>query len=397
MFPKPRPTGSLSLATILGAAALATTGATLFPNAAQAQHNALQNASNTAAKMSAGTGRASGSNASSPNAATRPIEKTNAAAKQVVQTVPRPRHVFAPTSFWYQPLPQTTPLHANSANFVAEFLRQKQAYYGTVSINTRAYACPVYVVGPEVTPVAVTEWDCQNKGSKDPLLAQQWRAVPIPDYAAPADGTDAEMCIYQPSTDSLWEFWQARKVNGKWEACWGGGMTNVSQNPGIWERHRGTTATSLPFIGGQITAEELRRGAIEHVMGIALVDLEKPGVVSWPATRSDGYNPKDEPNRIPEGLRFRLDPSVDVEALDMHPVGKIIARAAQKYGFVVWDKAGAITLRADNPKSFTQQGQEDPYPELFESKPAWSILQGFPWHKLQFLPHDYGKPDTVVK
>ena len=301
-------------------------------------------------------------------------------------------HIYAPGSFWRQAIPKDAPLHPNSAKFVAEFLRQKKAYYGTVSINTTAYACPVYVVGPEVKPVEVTEWDAQKKGFKDPRLAAQWRAVPIPDYAEPADGTDAEMCIYQPSTDSMWEFWQARKVDGKWQACWGGGMTNVSKNPGIWENHYGTTATSLPFIGGQITPEDLRRGAIEHVMGISLVDIEKHDVVSWPATRSDGYNPENQPNRIPEGLRFRLNPDVDVEALNLSPVGKIIARAAQNYGFVVWDKAGAITLRADNPKAWTQRGGKDPYPELFGGKPAWSLLEGFPWESLQFLPINYGRP-----
>jgi hypothetical protein len=312
-------------------------------------------------------------------------------ATEIIKEPERPKHIFAPTSFWYQEIPADAPLHPNSANFVAEFLRQKKAYYGTVSINTKAYAAPIYVVGPGIKPVQVTEWDCQKKGFKDKLLAEQWTAVPIPDYAAQADGTDAEMSIYQPSTDSLWEFWQARKVDGQWQACWGGGMKNVSKNPGVWENHRGTTATSLPFIGGQINPEEVRRGAIEHALGISLVDIEKHSVVSWPATRSDGYNPKDEPNRIPEGLRFRLDPTVDVDKLNISPTGKIIARAAQKYGFVVWDKAGAITLRADNPKSYTQRGDKDPWPELFGGKPAWSILQGFPWEKLQFLPMDYGK------
>ena len=302
------------------------------------------------------------------------------------------KRVFAESSFWYQAIPKDVPLHTNSANYVAEFLRQKKAYYGTVSINTKAYASPVYVVGPDVKPVVVTEWDGQKKGFKYPALEAQWTAVPIPDYAEPADGTDAEMCIYQPSTDSLWEFWLTRKVDGKWQACWGGGMKQVSKNPGIWENRFGTTATSLPFIGGQIRPEELRRGVIDHVMGISLVDLEHYSIVSWPATRSDGYNPQKVPNRIPEGLRFRLDPSVDVEALNLPPAGKVIARAAQTYGFVVWDKAGAITLRADNPKPNVLRGEKDPYPELFSNKPAWAILQGVPWEKLQFLPMHYGRP-----
>jgi hypothetical protein len=321
--------------------------------------------------------------ADDPKPATRPA------------TVPNiPDRVFAPTSFWYQPLPADAPLHPNSANFVAEFLRQKKAYYGTVTINTKSYAAPVYVVGADITPVTVTEWNCQHKKYTDAKLAEQWKAVPIPEYAAQADGTDAEMCVYQPATDSLWEFWQARKVDGKWEACWGGGMHDVSKSSGIWANHYGTTATSLPFIGGQLSTAELRRGEINHVIGISLVDAEKWSVISWPATRSDGYNPKDAPNRIPEGLRFRLDPSVNVETLKMHPIGKVVAKAAQKYGFVVWDKAGAISLRAENPKSFTQRGEEDPYPKLFEGKPAYSILEGMPWDKLQFLPMDYGKPEA---
>ena len=142
--------------------------------------------------------------------------------------------IFAPDSFWYQPIPRDAPLHPNSTNYVAEFSRQIKAYYGTVSINTVSYACPIYVAGPDVKPVAVTEWDGQKKGFKDKNLAAEWQAVPIPDYAAQADGTDAEMCIYQPSTDSLWEFWLTRKVEGQWQACWGGGMTNVSKNPGIY-------------------------------------------------------------------------------------------------------------------------------------------------------------------
>lgn len=300
--------------------------------------------------------------------------------------------VFAPDSFWYAPIPKDATLHANSAAFVGEFLRQKKAYYGTVNINTKAFASPVFVVGKDTPVTQVTEWDCQKKKFKDPNLAKQWEAVPIPAYASQADGTDAEMSIYQPSTDSLWEFWQARKVDGKWQACWGGRLEHASSSDGVFPGHYGTTGTSLPFIGGQITPEELRRGEIRHVMGISLVDAEHFNIKSWPAHRSDGWNPGKKPDRIPEGARFRLDPNVNVDQLKMHPVGKTIARAAQKYGFVIWDKAGAISLRAENPKSYTAAGKPDPYPALFNGTPSPAILNGFPWDKLQFMPMDYGKP-----
>ncbi|MEO6351721.1 MAG: DUF4124 domain-containing protein [Burkholderiaceae bacterium] len=300
--------------------------------------------------------------------------------------------IFSPTSFWYSALPVDVPLHPNSAGFVADFLRQKQAYYGTVNINTYAYASPVFIADASTPTTKVAYWNCQNKIYPETALEAQWTAVPIPSYALPANGSDAEMTIYQPSTNTLWEFWRARKVDGLWQACWGGKMENTSTGDGTWPHPYGVTATGLPFLGGQITAEELNRGEIRHAIGISLVETEAWTVLSWPAKRSDGLNLGLAPNRIPQGLRFRLDPGVNVDALGMTNVGKIIAKAAQKYGFVVWDKAGAISIRTQNPKSYTALGQADPYIALFGGKPSYAILNGFPWERLQFMPIDYGKP-----
>lgn len=299
--------------------------------------------------------------------------------------------IFASNSFWYKPVPKTVVLDPKSKLYVAEFLRQKAAHYGTVSVSVYSYTSPVYVVPTNAATTPVTAWDCQNKGERNAELNRQWAHVPIPANARESAGTDGEMTVYQPATNSMWEFWQMRNKNGRWEACWGGKMTNVSTNDGIWPNPYGTTATGLPFLGGQITAEELQRGEIRHVIGISLVDLEDATVFSWPATRSDGHNPNKVANRIPEGTRFRLDPNVDVDALNMSATGKVIAKAAQQYGFVVWDKAGAIVIRAQNAQSYVTHGQPDPYPALFNGKEEWAVLQGFPWDKLQFLPRDYGK------
>jgi hypothetical protein len=300
------------------------------------------------------------------------------------------RPVFAPGSFWYRPIPQNVPLNPHSAAYVAEFLRQYKAYYNDVGINTTAYSAPIYAAAPHAKTVRVTQWNCQNY--RDPGLINQWSAVPIPSYAQPADGSDAEMTVYQPSSDTIWAFWRTRQASGEWQACWGGKMANVSKNDGIWPRRYGVAATGLAFAPGQITVQELRNGAIHHVMGIALVDAERSAVFSWPANRSDGYNPKHMPNRIPEGLRFRLDPRVNIDTLNLTPVGRIVARAAQIYGFVVWDKAGSISLRFENPKVYTVAGQPNPYPAIFHGVPRYAVLRGIPWDRLQFLPMDYGKP-----
>ena len=296
--------------------------------------------------------------------------------------------IFAPGSFWTQPIPASAPLHPNTANFVAEFARQKAAYYNTVGINHKAYCAPIYIAPDGAATQKVTA-----PSPVYPVLQKQWMDVPIPTYAQAADGSDMEMAIYQPSTDSYWEFWQMQQNPDKtWHARWGGGMSGASKSIGIWSNTLGTTATSLPFAGGQITASELQAGQIKHAIGIALVDCEASGIFSWPAMRSDGLNPGNAPNRIPEGLRFRLDPTVVVDTLPVHPVGKTILRAAQTYGFVVWDKSGAIGMRFLNSKSYTQVGLADPYPALFGSTPDYAIMNGAPWNRLQFLPMNYGLP-----
>ncbi|MDI1300168.1 DUF4124 domain-containing protein [Methylotenera sp.] len=330
------------------------------------------------------------------NNTTTPVitpSQATATLPPVPSVLPKSDIFFAKNSFWYTPLPVNAPLAINSALLTQELIRQKTTYYGTIGLNvSTSYSSPVYYVDASVPKVKVTPLDCSKKGYTDYSLGKQWEAVPMPNYARQADGTDAEMTVYQASTDTIWEFWKAKKdANGKWGACWGGRMQNASLSDGVFPTYYGTTATSLPFLGGQITAEELARGEIKHVIGIALVDTANWNVVSWPAHRSDGVNPKGLPDRIAEGQRFRLDPSINVDTLKMGKAGKVIAKAAQKYGFVVWDRAGAVVLRAQNPLSYTTQGLADPYPSVLEGKKSWDVLTGFPWDKLQFLPISYGK------
>jgi len=290
-------------------------------------------------------------------------------------------------------LPDKPTLDPNSANLVAEFQRQIQAYYGNVGANTQSYSSPIYIAAQGTRAQTVTVWDCHNNGWIDSGLVQQWEAVPIPSYAEPADGTDSEMTVYQPSTDTLWEFWEMQKTStGGWQACWGGKMTNVSGNPGIWTKPYGAAATGLPFAPGQITVDELKSGVINHVIGIAIVDAESWDKWSWPANRSDGWNADHVPNHIWEGQRLRIDPSVNIDALNLGPVARMVAIAGQKYGFVVWDKAGSISLRFENPKSLTLAGQPEPYGALFGGVPHYASLAAIPWDKLQFLPVNYGDP-----
>jgi len=300
--------------------------------------------------------------------------------------------VFAPGSFWGEAIPTEVVLHPSSANFAAEFCSQ----VGTgVGCNVYQYTATLFNPSVSDNPIKVTPFDCFALGWNLPGLEEMWAAVPWPPAAQPSPGTDQEMAIYDPWTDSYYEFWQLQQTAHGWQACRGGGMQHTSENPGIWVGGGGfgAAATGLPFAPGQIKASELQAGKIDHVMGLAVGRAENWETFSWPAQRSDGWNPDHLPNQIPEGLRCRLDPGVAVESLNLHPVAQTIAKAAQTFGFVVWDKTGSTpSLRFENALSRTALGQPDPYPELFNGTPEWQLLKGFPWDRLQWLPFNYGMP-----
>ena len=119
-------------------------------------------------------------------------------------------------------------------------------------------------------------------------------------------------------------------------------------------------------------------------MAVAVVE-PRLSVYSWPANRTDGWH--DRATAIPEGLRFRLDPTIDVDSLNLTRTGKIVARALQTYGMVVRDNAGAVVFFAEN---FEAEGRADPYPSLF-GVPSYKVLEGIPLHRLLALPLHHGQ------
>ena len=283
--------------------------------------------------------------------------------------------LFAPNSFWNAPLGPLAPVDPASASLVAELRRQVDRDVTLRRgpwINTTAYSAPIYRVpaGQPTVRVKLDQWN--------PALQAAFDAVPVPVGARPAAGTDANLVVWQASTDTMWEFWLMRRAADGWHAMWGGRMTNVSTNPGRYDGNWGAPATSLPQIGGTITIDELRAGHIDHALAMAVRDARR-GAFVWPARRTDGTS--DSPTAIPEGTRFRLDPSLDLSKLALPHATRIIAQAAQRYGMVVRDKSANVTLYAEDP---TPTGT-DPYPQLLGGLPPNKVLQAFPWDRLMVL------------
>lgn len=303
-----------------------------------------------------------------------PEKQTNApdGAKAPPGPLPEgPARAFAPTSIWNAALPADAKVDPASRALVAELERQVEEF--GPFINSVRFSTPVYTVPAGQPKVRV------DLNQDVPDLQRAIEAVPIPQGARPAEGTQRHMVVWQPSKDTMWEFWKAERRQDGWHAEYGGRMSPVSSNPGhftdppIW----GATATSLPLLGGLIRTDELRRGRIDHALALALPEV-RAGVFSLPAQRTDGQ--VDSPKAIPHGARFRLDPDLDLAELGLPPVTRMIAEAAQRHGIVVRDKSGSVSFYAEQP-----QAGGDPYPELFGGMSASQLLRRFPWERLEAL------------
>ncbi|WP_312722092.1 malectin domain-containing carbohydrate-binding protein [Mobilicoccus sp.] len=318
---------------------------------------------------------------------------------EVVSTTPvaplaplAPKVTLAGDSFYHTDISKA-PLAPNSAQASAHLLAQVQNHWGGVAaFNAYRFNNSFYEVPADQKKVRVAFSDCQRKGYTPSGLfdgPKYFVDVPIPDDAVPAAGSDKQLTIYDRSADKLWDFWIAEKAASGWKACWGGRIDNVSKNQGIFPAPYGATASGLAMTPGVISIDEFRRGRIDHAMYLAIIEPAAWARFSWPANRTDGHS--SDPNALMEGQRLRLDPTLDLSRISMTPVARMIAEAAQTYGFIVTDRAGAVAVVTESGSAEKARTGTHPWDGLLAG-PDYKAMEGFPWGHMQVLPKDYGKP-----
>lgn len=309
---------------------------------------------------------------------------------------PPPDYPFGPASAWRTGVGGVSVAATSTTGIANLATAVSDRYGGVAAFNAGRFGNNLYTADPATPRVDVAFDDCQHKGYvPDGLTGPegQFTGVPVPAGAIPAAGTDRMMSIYSPSSDQLWEFWvMQRSPDGGWSACWGGRIDAVSQSPGYFLHGFGATATGLSGTGGMVSLADVRSGTIAHAVSLVIPDPAVASRYSWPAQRSDGDNT--DPQAIPEGTRLRLDPSVALDGPRLTPVARMIARAAQRYGFLVTDKGPAVAVVAEGGTAESEATGRDPWRELLGPTPDYQVLKNFPWNRLQVLPHDYGKPTT---
>jgi hypothetical protein len=289
--------------------------------------------------------------------------------------------LFAPDSYRNTPLPDNAPIDALSSLYVMDLAGKA---YDSSFVNNEKFSAPVYRVKTRQAKrtVIVDNPKHQNCRASMPCLAEQFTGVPLPDGVAASPGSDSSLILYQPRTNTAWEFWRFRMVGGQAHAYYGARIDSIDKQPGFLSRDKfGVAASGIPLLVGLQRLSELESGHIDHVVSFAMRDPQQG--FRWPAQRSDAANPF--ATAAKEGTCFRLPASLDVDALGLTPYGAMLARAVQRYGMVLTDETNAgVAFNGEIPTDGSK-----PYDTIFggrdNSGGSGGVLHGFPWTRLQAL------------
>lgn len=337
--------------------------------------------------------------------------------------------------FWTTPLSASAPLASTSADYVSRLAYQATmgqnstpvsmpygAPYNT-GISTTDYSIAVYVMPEDAPRVPVWARDTGKTG----LQSQLDQGVPMPDPTKLPDGTVApkgtDGAIIIICGDELWELWQVNPAEAGtdpagygWRCQQGGYMENYHTHPGWWSGSPfygggsngrvsgydwGVSASGQSYLGGILTAEDFYADAIEHLLPLALpitgAGASTPGMV-LPATRYDQNNLTYASNevadayRLPEGARFRLPTSFDIEGwVSAHAVAssgqtgstatvlRKILVCLRDYGLMIAESAGIVGFSGEHEKVYGTQY----HPYTAAQKPQWGNFgQQLPWSSL---------------
>ncbi|WP_147331992.1 hypothetical protein [Geodermatophilus marinus] len=188
-----------------------------------------------------------------------------------------------------------------------------------------------------------------------PVVPPEIRGLRIPNGALPADNSDGPMAVVDVDrgyvatfTDAAYDAeadtWSASAATVTYLASnglhVGTGQASDQRNIGS---HRGNNGAVM-----MVRLDEVTAGRIEHVLKVASGPEASRRHV-FPMVGSDGDST--HPDAPPQGLRFRIKPTVDLAALDLEPQARVIAKALQEYGFYIGDSAGVTELKLEDTRA----------------------------------------------
>jgi hypothetical protein len=295
-----------------------------------------------------------------------------------------PLRAFTPDSWWNTALPPNAPSNPRADAILNYMSTEKQSGGGCLRLagaGGSSWGQPVYWARPGDPEYRVT----LRNGDEQPEL----RNLRIPADARSADNNDGSMTVFDVERGYTVAFTDAAYDDGadSWSAS-GATVTYLDSN-GLDMRtgeasddrnvgsHRGNNGAVMMARLDEVTA-----GAIDHVLKVASGPEVSHRHV-FPMVGSDGGSR--DPSAPPQGLRFRIRPSVDLDALGLDPQALVIAKGLQDYGFYIGDSSGVTALKVEDTRA-EGRGQ------LWSASPTALCALPFTPEFWDVLPEGYQPP-----
>jgi hypothetical protein len=170
----------------------------------------------------------------------------------------------------------------------------------------------------------------------------------LPPEALPAAGPDGHMAVQQPDGTVLETYGSIRLSSGTLVAL----SYSVTDPRRLGDGYEnGQTASMVPMYLGLLSDDEVASGEIRHALAITIPAGLLAPAIRYPAFAMDRNALDHKPpygGTLPMGSRLVLPPDASPDLLQLSTSeGRTIARAAQRFGFIVVDRGGeGVSLRA---------------------------------------------------
>ena len=254
-------------------------------------------------------------------------------------------------------IPKDALLDPNSRKMIESLMDGTFSSRGHLHVNIERWSIPVYRVPIPAPAIGTIVCDSKHFSGFESVTLPVWPAL------KPDPNADHHMAVLDRANGVAWDFWGARWEDGRLKTK-AANKVDLAGDGLVPEG--GCRAVGFALLAGLITPEDIASGKINHALVFAHQYLAPKAV--WPANKHSRFERR--ANSIPCGGLVQLDPALDVNTLDLSPVGKMIARALQEYGMYLSDFADGLVIYAENP-----MGREvDPWPWLgLDHHSAWNI------------------------
>lgn len=245
-------------------------------------------------------------------------------------------------------------LEASGSEAQIERFAQTWESFGGAWLGVQQNVVPVYLAYSD-TPRHDVPLSAPNDGRTAVL-----EEVPIPTGALADCGYDRFLVTVDVDAGLVYELHRAVWDGREWRADTGAVLELGSSGIHAGDGDRSSTgvrASGSSLLAGLVWPHEIESGRIEHALAFGYDFIRDGGPVD-PFTASDGQI--DDESALPMGSHLQLDPSLDLDELDLEPWERTVAVALQEYGMYLVDTAGGISIQLVHGQSF----EGDPWETL---------------------------------